>query len=101
MQVFSSYLGTYAELPGSTRYPTRVKNWYWPWPSPAMPQISGRSTGRASAEVTIISTAATPCKPVVTGGTDPLTELLWVVAVALAMRYVFESMMVAYHVWRR
>jgi hypothetical protein len=32
-------------------------------------------------------------------GTDLLTELLWWVATALAMRCVFESVMVAYYVW--
>jgi hypothetical protein len=30
---------------------------------------------------------------------DPLTDLLWWVAVALAVRCVFESVMVAYYVW--
>jgi hypothetical protein len=32
-------------------------------------------------------------------GDDPLTDLLWWVAVALALRCVFESVMVAYYVW--
>jgi hypothetical protein len=32
-------------------------------------------------------------------GEDPLTDLLWWAAVALAIRCVFESVMVAYYVW--